>query len=61
MQTMALLSPSTRQPTMLIHGVMKNKQVRKVMLGGYTHKKYKYVRKLLKVMEEKELGIRFKK
>lgn len=39
---------------------MTNKQVRKKQFGGYTKRRYKEIRKVLKVIEEKELEIKLK-
>ena len=40
---------------------MKHKEIKKIQFGGWNKKKYKQIRKLLKVREEKELGIKFLK
>ena len=58
MKTIALPSLGTRQPTMLSLSVMTNKEIRKIQFGGWNKKRYKQIRKVLKVREEKELGIR---
>jgi hypothetical protein len=39
---------------------MKNKEVKKIQFGGWTKRRYKEIRKLLKVREEKELNIKIK-
>lgn len=61
MKTRGLPSLGTIPPTMLSQSVMTNKEIRKIQFGGYNKKKYKQIRKLLKVREEKELSIKFRK
>ena len=39
---------------------MTNKEVRKVQFGRYNKKRYKEIRKKLKVREEKELNIKIR-
>jgi hypothetical protein len=39
---------------------MTHKEVHKIQFGGWNKKRYKEIRKQLKVREEKELGIRLK-
>lgn len=39
---------------------MTNKQVKKIQFGGWNKKRYREIRKLLKVIEEKELNIKLR-
>ena len=40
-------SPARPPPTMLFHGEMKNKYIRKIQFGGWTKRRYKEIRRII--------------
>jgi len=61
MKTRGLPSLGTIPPTRFSQSVMTNKEIRKIQFGGWNKKTYRQIRKTLKVREEKELSIKFRK
>jgi hypothetical protein len=60
MKTNGLPSHGTILPTMFCQCVMTNKEAKKIQFGGWNKRRYKEIRKLLKVREEKDLNIKLK-